>query len=88
MEVTRSKLGWIPKTRLVDSNAESSVHARSAANVERPRTGSNKKRERRLVGGSDGATTSDTTESAGTARHFEARRGEAEEEGTRDRRHG
>ena len=86
MEVTRSKLGWIPKTRLVDSNAESSVHARAAASIERPRTGSNKKR--RLVGGSDGATTSDTTESAGTARHFEARRGEAEEEGTRDRRHG
>ena len=85
MEVTRSKLGWIPKTRLVDSNAESSVHARAAASIERPRAGPRTKSADSL-----GGPTSDVRydESAVTTRHFEARRGEAEEEGTRDRRHG
>ena len=87
MEVTRSKLGWIPKTRLVDSNAESSVHARAAASIERPRTDLEQKAPTRW-----GVRRGDDVrydESAVTARHFEARRGEAEEEGTRgDRRHG
>ena len=85
MEVTRSKLGRIPKMRLVDSNAESSVHARAAASIERPRAGPRTKSADSL-----GGPTGDVryTESAVTARHFEARRGEAEEEGTRDRRHG
>ena len=86
MEVTRSKLGWIPKPRRVDSNAESSVHARAAASIERPRTTSNKKRSADSLGGPTGDVR--YTESAVTTRHFEARRGEAEEEGTRDRRHG
>jgi hypothetical protein len=86
MQVTRSKLGWIPKTRLVDSNAESSVHARAAASIERPRAGPRTKSADSL-----GGPTGDVryTESAAQpTRHFEARRGEAEEEGTRDRRHG
>jgi len=86
MGVTRSKLGWIPKTRRVDSNAESSVHARAAASIERPRTTSNKKR--RLVGGSDGEGDVRYDRVSSHTHHFEARRGEAEEEGTRDRRHG
>ena len=85
MEVTRSKLGRIPKMRLVDSNAESSVHARAAASIERPRTDLEQKAPTRW---GVRRATSDTTESAVTTRHFEARRGEAEEEGTRDRRHG
>jgi len=47
---------------------------------------SNKKRSADSLGGPTGDV---RYESAVTARHFEARRGEAEEEGTRgDRRHG
>lgn len=84
MEVTRSKLGWIPKTRLVDSNAESSVHARGGV-CRTPANGPRTKSADSL-GGPTGDVRYD--ESAVTTRHFEARRGEAEEEGTRDRRHG
>ena len=84
MEVTRSKLGWIPKTRLVDSNAESSVHARAAA-YRAPANGTSNKKAPTRWGVR--RATSDTTSQQ--SQHFEARRGEAEEEGTRgDRRHG
>ena len=71
----------------VDSNAESSVHARAAAYRATAIRTSNKKRSADSLGGPTGDVRYD--ESAVTARHFEARRGEAEEEGTRgDRRHG
>ena len=86
MEVTRSKLGRIPKMRLVDSNAESSVHSRGGVCRTPANRTSNKKRSADSLGGPTGDVR--YTESAVTARHFEARRGEAEEEGTRDRRHG
>jgi len=86
MGVTRSKLGWIPKTRRVDSNAESSVHARGGVCRTPANRTSNKKRSADSLGGPTGDVR--YTESAVTTRHFEARRGEAEEEGTRDRRHG
>ena len=87
MEVTRSKLGWIPKTRLVDSNAESSVHARGGVCRTPANRTSNKKRSADSLGGPTGDVRY-TESAAQPTRHFEARRGEAEEEGTRDRRHG
>jgi len=60
--------------------------ARTRGGVYRATASRTSNKKRRLVGGSDGDVR--YTESAVTAHHFEARRGEAEEEGTRDRRHG
>jgi hypothetical protein len=86
MEVTRSKLGWIPKPRRVDSNAESwCTHARRRLSSDREQVLEQKAPTRWGVRRGDDVR---YDESAVTARHFEARRGEAEEEGTRDRRHG